>query len=280
MEIGRNNVTRFLSKCEYTLKGLWKEAYTGRGINSGNTVLDDTTQEKIWVDDSKTVNRYYDHPQTDLLDGINLPTYQIKLTPYARTFYTEWLSNPNGCQYNILSADQILYGHLDIAKLRTALKRYVNEHVLLNSHIQANNGEPYLIKNSAICELDYSDKLVSEAELLAYVQKPFDLFKGPLYRFKLVRLSDDAYRIIIVFHHLVMDAISINAGLFDAISNYYNNPSYTAEYSIAAQVELLTMLEQMLSGNLAQHRESYKNFWQQQLTDVENINLNFLRAPT
>lgn len=284
MEIGRDNVTRFLSKFEYTLKGLWKEVYTGRGVGSEDNVHvlddDDTQQRHVWADENRAVNWYYGQTQSRFVEGINLQPYKIKLTPYAKTFHTEWLLKPDSYQYNMLSADQILYGQLDVARLREALKRYVAEHVLLNSHIQAINGELYWVKNSAIDELECVDNPTSEAELLAYVQKPFDLYNGPLYRFKLVRLSNGAHRFIIVLHHLVMDSISINAGLFDAISNYYNDPSYSAEHSAAVQIELLTSLEQKLSVNLEQHGETYKSFWQQQLADAENIDLNFLRAPS
>ena len=71
--------------------------------------------------------------------------YKIKLSPYAVTFYTEWLLKPSSSRYN-LSIDQTLYGDLDAERLRNALKRYVAEHVLLNSHVQDIDREPYWVK--------------------------------------------------------------------------------------------------------------------------------------
>jgi len=68
--------------------------------------------------------------------------YKVKLTPYARTFYTEWLINPASSLYNLV-IDQTLYGKLDVPRLRKALKRYIAEHLILNSHIQDIIGEPY-----------------------------------------------------------------------------------------------------------------------------------------
>lgn len=286
MEISRSNVTRFLSKCEYTLKGLWHDVHTRHGteledqLEDTADALDNTRQGKFQLDESKSVGWRYDPTERRLAEKVNLPSYKIKLTPYAKTFYTEWLLKPDSYQYNMLSADQILYGQLDVARLRAALKRYVTDHLLLNSHIQATNGEPYWVKNPTVSKLEYSIDETSEAELLDYVKRPFDLYCGPLYRFKLIRLNDGAYRFIIVLHHLVMDSISINEGLFDMLSNYYNDPSYTIEHNAAAQIELLTNLEQKLSAKLEQHREAYQNFWQQQLADAESIDLNFLRAPS
>jgi len=75
--------------------------------------------------------------------------YTIKLSPYAKIFYNEWLLAPESSTYN-LSIDQIFYGNLDVNRLKKALKRYVAEHVLLNSHIQEIDEEPYWVKNNNI----------------------------------------------------------------------------------------------------------------------------------
>lgn len=133
--------------------------------------------------------------------------YKIKLSPYAVTFYTEWLLKPSSSRYN-LSIDQTLYGDLDAERLRNALKRYVAEHVLLNSHVQDIDREPYWVKNISSNELEYSNDSVSASELLDYVGRNFDLRNGPLYRFKLLRISDGVYRFVIVMHHIVMDGSS------------------------------------------------------------------------
>jgi len=109
--------------------------------------------------------------------------YKIKLSPYAKIFYTEWLLDPYGSRYN-LSIDQILHGSLDVDRLRDALKRYVSESVLLNSHVQDIDGEPYFVKNDSINKLEYLDNPVNPSELSTYVSHSFDLHNEPLYRFK------------------------------------------------------------------------------------------------
>lgn len=204
--------------------------------------------------------------------------YQIKLTPYATTFYTEWLLEPTGARYNMVMADQVLYGELDIAKLRKALKRYVSEHVLLNSHIQELQGEPYWVKNDSICELEYSECSAKKSELLQYVARPFNLYKGPLYRFKLLRIEKRIYRFIVVLHHIIMDGISIDTGLFEAISNYYNDENYAEPYNISEQVQLLENLESLIANKLEPHKIKYREFWHKQLAEVEPIDLSFLQS--
>jgi surfactin family lipopeptide synthetase A len=230
------------------------------------------------VTDSNTTSA--DQKMLGHLEVVRSSTSLIKISPYSKTLYTEWLLEPDCYKYNMLSADQVLHGNLDVKRLRAALNRYVAEHVLLNSHIQVCNEEPYWVKNTTISELEYSTEPESETELLSYVQQPFDLYTGPLYRFKLLRLSESKHRFIIVLHHLVMDGISINTGVFDAISNYYNHPDYTAKFSVPTQINLLNILEKKLSRNLDENKKEYKTFWQKQLADIENIDLSFLHVPS
>lgn len=204
--------------------------------------------------------------------------YKIKLSPYAKIFYTEWLLDSNSCRYN-LTIDQTFYGDLDVYRLRIALKRYVLEHVLLNSHIQNDNGELYWVKNDYVCELEYSINFspTDKISLLQYVMQRFDLYDGPLYRFKLLRISNNVYRLILVFHHLLVDGVSIDIGLFQTLSNYYNDKNYTAKHSIDSQIKLITNLSDMLSIRLKQDQYKYKKFWHDNLLGVENIDLRFLK---
>lgn len=202
---------------------------------------------------------------------------KIKLSPYAKLFYTEWLLDSSSGRYNI-TIDQTLCGVLDVARLGKSLHRYVTEHLLLNSHIQEIDGEPYWVENDEIKELEYLDNHVSTSELLFYVSRSFDLHREPLYRFRLLFIKKGVYRLILVFHHLVVDgSSSLDPGVFAAISNYYNDDHYTAKYSIKEQAKLISDLTDILNTNLLQNRTKYTEFWHQQLQDVESIDLNFLK---
>ena len=188
----------------------------------------------------------------------------------------------------MLCCDQMLYGYIDVVKLRKALKRYVSEHVLLNSHIQEINNELFWIKNNKISELEYVDftiqpnnyKLNSNnlnSELLNYIKLKFDLYNEPLYRFKLIKIKESVYRFVVVFHHLVMDGISLNNGLFSELSNYYNNEHHVATYSIDDQIKLIANLTDIFLVKLEQNSKKYQEFWRQQLNNIENIDLKFLQ---
>ena len=203
--------------------------------------------------------------------------YRIKLSPYSKIFYTEWLLDPSG-QYN-LSIDQTLYGKLEISRLKKALKKYVAEHLILNSHIQNIDGEPCWVKNDNINELEYLDNsVVDSSDLSNYINRGFDLHNEPLYRFKLLRIGDNVYRFVIVMHHLVMDgSSSLDPGVFEAISSYYNDENYTIKYSLDEQANLITNLTNILTTQLEQNRVQYKEFWKKRLSGVGSVDLKFLK---
>ena len=203
--------------------------------------------------------------------------YYIKLSPYAKIFYNHWLINTRSPLYN-LSIDQTLSGNLEVKKLSLSLKNYVRDHVLLNSHIEKINNEVYWVKNKKIYEMEYSEIDQSNTELLKYVAHPFNLHLGPLYRFKLLHIAPSSYRIILVFHHILIDGgNSLDEGVFETISNYYNNGNFSPRHTTKQQISLLSKLELNLSSTLKQNRENHKKFWKEQLGEVEDVNLSFLK---
>lgn len=203
-------------------------------------------------------------------------TYEIKLTPYAKIFYNEWLLNPDSYNYHIV-IDQILHGDLDIPKLKNALSRYVSEHVILNSHIKKNSEIPCWVPNLETKELEYIDNFIDTVELFNYVTKGFDVHTGPLYRFRLLKIKDQVYRFVIVLHHLVIDGSSTDKGLFEAITKYYNDKNHIAEYSIEEQIKMLGNLEERLSSDLENNKPQYKRFWRKQLKNIDTVDLKFLK---
>ena len=74
--------------------------------------------------------------------------------------------------------------------------------------------------------LDYRDKSAGEKELAlaAYEQadrnRGFDLNKAPLMRVCLIRLTDDRYRLLWSFHHILLDGWSVPVLLGEMIANY------------------------------------------------------------
>ena len=74
-EVSHDDITRLLSKQEYSSKDLWKEVKsTVRQVESEDACLifDDTIQEKQWTDENEVMCWHYDHCEGRAVRGINL----------------------------------------------------------------------------------------------------------------------------------------------------------------------------------------------------------------
>ncbi|HET8775597.1 MAG TPA: amino acid adenylation domain-containing protein, partial [Thermoanaerobaculia bacterium] len=112
-----------------------------------------------------------------------------------------------------------LRGDLDVAALRAALDRLVARHESLRTSFTATGGVPHQAIAPADCgfALDVHDLdpmgFGSDEDFEQFVAdavgRPFDLSAGPLVRGQLLRLADDEHLLLIVQHHIVTDAWSI-----------------------------------------------------------------------
>lgn len=200
--------------------------------------------------------------------------YKIKLSPYSKIFYLEWLLMSDSARYNMV-IDQVLQGELDINRLENSIKRYISGYVLVNSHIELVDGKPYWVKNHTVTNLEYDPKQITNDEILSFINNKFDLYTGPLYRFKLICIEKNKYRFIIVFHHLIIDALSGNTGLFTALSNYYNDANYKAE-DVDTQIQLIQSLTNSLYRPLEENKSKYQSFWDKTISNMEGVDLKFL----
>ena len=74
-EISHDQVTRLLSRTDYTSKELWQQVKpVVRSIEreDGVLIFDDTIQEKAWTDENELMCWHYDHVSGRNVRGINL----------------------------------------------------------------------------------------------------------------------------------------------------------------------------------------------------------------
>ncbi|MBH2663716.1 amino acid adenylation domain-containing protein [Serratia ureilytica] len=141
---------------------------------------------------------------------------EIPVSPYSKVFIDEYDRHPEGCNYNVLVLQRI-EGALDPIRLQAALNALVQDHVLLNSHIHERNGELYWRRNDAIHPLQhYTDRTL----LTQVIRQPFDIYRGPLYRWALFAEGPGRYTLALVGHHLVIDGASSDE-FFSLVSQYY-----------------------------------------------------------
>ena len=201
---------------------------------------------------------------------------QIKLSPYHEIFYNEWRLDPQRSDYNIVF-DYEIHTAINPDRLRQAIKRMSQDYFLLHCGINEENGQAYWVSMPYLSvDLDYFPSPRTKEQLLAYVKLPFDLENGPLLRVALIKLADNCYRLITIFHHLIMDNAKSNF-VYQTIPNYYHHPDYRFELSINEQMQRLKNLSWSLECAIYKDEYAHKSFWDTQLADLIGPDLKFLK---
>ena len=124
----------------------------------------------------------------------------------------------------------ILAGATDVTALRTALTGVVARHAALRTTFDDDGGRLWQIVNppaavelpiADVSHLSGADRDAAVRDLAAdHAREPFDFRRGPLFRARLVRLADDDHRLLLVWHHLILDGQSLAIVLRDLAALY------------------------------------------------------------
>jgi amino acid adenylation domain-containing protein len=117
-----------------------------------------------------------------------------------------------------------LAGKTDVDALRTALTGVVQRHAALRTTFDDGGGQLWQVVHSPQpVELPVDDlpNEVAVRDLAAgFAREPFDFRRGPLCRARLIRLADDDHRLLLGWHHLVLDGQSLTIILRDLATLY------------------------------------------------------------
>ncbi|MBW3569847.1 MAG: amino acid adenylation domain-containing protein, partial [Gemmatimonadetes bacterium] len=118
---------------------------------------------------------------------------------------------PGSVAYNVPLAWR-LSGALDVPALARALAEVVRRHEALRTVFRATAEgaqQGVLAAPSAVLAVEEATAEEAEARAQAEFARPFDLARGPLYRFALLRTGGDAHVLLLTFHHAVVDGWSL-----------------------------------------------------------------------
>jgi hypothetical protein len=127
---------------------------------------------------------------------------------------------PGSSFYNVPVAVR-LDGHLVLAALQASLDTMIRRHEALRTGIENREEQRVqVIHDLAHVELAVCDVVQGEEDVETKVHRicreeaamPFNLAQPPLWRAKLLRISENRHLLVMVFHHIVIDAWSI--GIF------------------------------------------------------------------
>lgn len=140
------------------------------------------------------------------------------LSPLQEGMLFHALYSPEGGEY-ISQIISTLRGDFDVAAFKEALQRVVQRHAALRTFfIWEGLKQPVQVVQKQL-ELTWDDldwralsPEVHDEQLTAYLVKEqtrgFDLSRAPLMRLALIRMSDDEYRFVWTYHHILLDGWS------------------------------------------------------------------------
>ncbi|MBE7122189.1 non-ribosomal peptide synthetase [Bacillus cereus] len=153
--------------------------------------------------------------------------------------------DPGSSAYNIPFSFRFT-GSLDLEVLKQSLSTIVKRHEVLRSVFTKSDGQPKLtivpFNEVDFCIIDLKEvsKEKKETQAMKLIQqeasKPFDLVKGPLFRFGVICLTDQEHLVYINIHHIVFDGWSLSVFMneLEVLYKAYldSEPSILPELSI------------------------------------------------
>ena len=123
-----------------------------------------------------------------------------------KRFWLEWKWAKSSAAYNTPLMFE-LEGVLDVSTLEKALNYFVNEYDEgCRTTFEEYGEEVYrVIHDQVPMVLEKIDGPIDTLPLLRHV---FDKSKSPLFKFALVKINDSKYILILIFHHIISDALS------------------------------------------------------------------------
>ncbi|MFD6431823.1 thioester reductase domain-containing protein [Streptomyces venezuelae] len=132
--------------------------------------------------------------------------------------------HPESAYHHMVEAIR-LRGPLDVDALRHALEQVVRRHEALRTvfHVQAGEPRQVVVAGQPLA-FDVDDRVRGDDEAVDLLRqdsdRPFDLTKGPLIRFRLMPLGGDEHVLMVTMHHLVGDGMSMGI-LFRELFAFY-----------------------------------------------------------
>jgi amino acid adenylation domain-containing protein len=178
-------------------------------------------------------------------------------------FWHEWQLNPNSTTYNLCLTFEIK-GMLNKLLLSEAVSRLVNSHDVLRSYFTVQDEQVQI--NLFAPETNYIewvDLSTNEEKITQKVNEEinsgknyiFNLQQPPLFKVKLLKVTEEHYFFLFCFHHIIIDGLSEKL-IIEYISNYYNQ-----KICLDTSIPLSTYLNFRKEAELVHNNQSHL-FWQ------------------
>jgi len=233
---------------------------------------------ELSVEKRQLLERYLKTAGLNLSNAVILPqrrdTNKFPLSfAQQRLWFLDQLE-PDSAVYNIPDTHSF-DGPLNLQALERSLSEIVRRHEILRTTFHSIDGEPVQVIAEAQPQqlevIDLSDLPEAEREAKAErmateeTQQPFDLTRGPLFRFRLVRLDSEHHILLLTMHHIISDGWSLGvlgremAALYQAYNTGQSSPLPDLGIQYA---DFAVWQREWLQGETLEKQLAY---WRQQL---------------
>lgn len=239
---------------------------------SSTVILDHPTITKLvnYLENNK-ITKEQNNTTSSLAKVIQLKTDTHLLSFGQQRIYFAYKLEPELPGYNC-SISLALKGSLNEAILKQSCENLMRRHEILRTVIQSQSGRT-ICRILSDKKIDFDYKVISTSTdkmnqlIMDLTKELYKLETGPLIRFVLLKLSEQHHVLIIAFHHIIMDGVSLHI-LTRELAAMYN--AYSAERDI-----VLPPVNQYSSFSQWQHNwlttrdaQQKLQYWKTQLTPI------------
>lgn len=113
-----------------------------------------------------------------------------------------------------------LIGSLDIGKLRSCVEDLVRRHAILRATIAPGDVWRRSLSISAALCVDIEMLAPGSDALKSFEHRPFDLERGPLFRFGVLSETNDRHLVTLVLQHAIADGLSVSLAWLEILRRY------------------------------------------------------------
>jgi hypothetical protein len=175
-------------------------------------------------------------------------------------------------------------GALDVEALRRSLAAFVQRHAAWRTTFELRDGELFQVIRpqlnvpvpfSDLSSLPQAERERRALKLAAYdAFTPFDLSRGPLLRWRLVRISSEEHRLYVTLHHIIFDGVSLYKIFLPELASLYRSyasgveaglPEAAIDYPDYAEWHRQNMSESTVTSQL--------EYWEKTLVNLPQLEL-------
>ncbi|MFJ7187072.1 amino acid adenylation domain-containing protein, partial [Lysinibacillus xylanilyticus] len=199
----------------------------------------------------------------------------LEASSSQKRMYVLQRMNDLSVNYNIPECIEI-EGSLDISKLKKVFTTLIKRHDILRTSFNVVDGVimQTIHQDSNLAFEYFSNGDLDIEKVISEFVKPFNLSEAPLFRVGLVKVSEFKHILILDFHHIISDEVTMNIFTSEFISLYENKE---LEYPKFQYKDYVGWQEQLRNTEEYKKQESY---WLERFSDeipVLNLPTDYTR---